>query len=98
MDLMGALVDYNMVHIMVTEMEFGITYPGSLVTWTYFLFSFCVFWDKFDTVAQAGMEVTPPNHKHMLLMVPNCALSYRTEASGNLKEVEVLNSEEPPRH
>ena len=43
------------------------------------------------------MEVTHPIHEHVLLVVPNCALSYRTEASGNLKEVEVLNSEEPPR-
>lgn len=62
-----------------------------------FVFSFCILWDKFDTVAQAGMEVTHPIHEHTLLVVPNCALSYRTEASGNLKEVEVLNSEEPPR-
>ena len=97
MDLMGALVDYTMVHTMVTEIEVGITYRGSLMTWTYYLFSFCIFWGKFDTVAQAGMEVTHPIHEHMLLVVPNCALSYRTEASGNLKEVEVLNSEEPPR-
>lgn len=44
------------------------------------------------------MEVTYLIYEHVLLLFSNCVLSYGSETSGNLKEVEVLGSEEPPRH
>lgn len=43
------------------------------------------------------MEVTYTFCEPVLLF-SNCALSYRSEAPGTLKEVEVFSSEEPPRH